>query len=190
MVRLDFASSAKRWRANADGHYLQAATYYAEANKAVMTTSTFFIGLLGVFLQINNDISLVSTFEKSLLIMIFILFLLADILGLLIFRTMNSYMNDAGEHYEGMANSMTEWMRNNDTTSGKVIPPNFDKDVKPIGKYSNAMSNFQLLMFGLATFLTVYYFISYLGLANFLPDKYKCIGSLISNIACVGVNLR
>lgn len=154
----DFIKSAERWQRYGETYHDEARSYYAELNKTALTIATFLLGFMGIFIQIG-DVKVEPDCNKLILIFGFILLALSVVLGLLVFKMMNEFLNYSGDYYEQLSENLHLWMVKTGKNYGLEYPKEIYKGINLTTKSSNALSIFQLIFLGLGFVLVTIYFL-------------------------------
>jgi hypothetical protein len=51
---LDFLKSAERWQRYGETYHDEARSYYAELNRTALTSATFLLGFIGIFIYVGD----------------------------------------------------------------------------------------------------------------------------------------
>lgn len=156
---LDFLKSAERWQRYGETYHDEARSYYAELNRTALTIATFFLGFMGIFIQIG-DVKAEPDCNKLVLILGFISLTTSVVFGILVFKMMNEFLNRSGDYYEQLSENLHLWMVRSGKNYGQTYPKEIYKGIKLTIKGSNILSNIQLVSLGLGfVFVSIYFFL-------------------------------
>lgn len=159
MNKLDFVKSAKRWQRYEKEYYDKAGNYFIELNKSLLTINTFFLGFIGIFLQIKND-SLDINFKKIVLgIAIFCLFI-SICIGIIYFIKINCFLNNAGDYYEKLSSRLFNYILKKNINYGDQYPKEIYKNIKLNGEVNHWFLIFELIFLGLGFSSIIFYLFS------------------------------
>jgi|GEM_PF-7026957 len=155
---LDFLKSAERWQRFGETYHDEARSYYAELNRTALTIATFLLGFIGIFIQIG-DIKTEPNFNKLILIFGFVSLALSVVLGLLVFKMMNEFLNHSGDYYEQLSKNLHLWMVRTGKNYDQKYPKEIYKEMEITIKGSNKLSNTQLVLLGVGFICVAFYFL-------------------------------
>lgn len=140
---IDYVKSAERWQEYGRNYHKDGSIYYAEGIKALLTVTTFLVGFVGVILQLGNVLN-GSIQSKVLIMIVLIASLISAISGILLFRKMNEFLNNAGSYYERLSENLFQWIFKNPEVHGDEYPKEIYTGIQLKPELKNTLSDVQL----------------------------------------------
>lgn len=140
---IGYAKAAERWQEYGRNYHKDASMYFAEGIKTALTITTFLVGFIGVILQMGNVIN-GPLCGKILISISLVSSLISAISGLLLFRKINEFLNEAGDYYEKLSANLFQWIFKNKKDYGDEYPKEIYRGINLKLALNHVLSDIQL----------------------------------------------